>query len=87
VKLPNNTKRAGGVAQGVDPEFEPQYHKEKNQPWRGGLGRKDSKGHTPLPVLPTLLSADPIPKLRQGGLLRVVRSPPRTEGCNQMEES
>jgi hypothetical protein len=22
-------KRAGGVAQGVDPEFKPQYHKKK----------------------------------------------------------
>jgi hypothetical protein len=24
-------KRAGGVAQGVDPEFEPQYHKKKKE--------------------------------------------------------
>jgi hypothetical protein len=24
------TKRAGGVAQGADPEFKPQYHKKKN---------------------------------------------------------
>jgi hypothetical protein len=27
-KIPN-TRRAGGVAQGVGPEFKPQYHKKK----------------------------------------------------------
>jgi hypothetical protein len=26
-----NTKRAGGVAQGVGPEFKPQYHKKKKK--------------------------------------------------------
>jgi hypothetical protein len=25
----SNTKRAGGVAQGTDPEFKPQYYKKK----------------------------------------------------------
>jgi hypothetical protein len=25
----HNTKRAGGIAQGVGPEFKPQYHKNK----------------------------------------------------------
>jgi hypothetical protein len=27
----NHQKRAGGVAQGVGPEFKPQYHKEKGK--------------------------------------------------------
>jgi hypothetical protein len=29
-KIPN-TKKAGGVAQGVGPEFKPQYHKNKKK--------------------------------------------------------
>jgi hypothetical protein len=29
LKIPN-TKRAGGMAQGVGPEFKPQYHKKKS---------------------------------------------------------
>jgi hypothetical protein len=32
-------KRAGGVAQGVDPEFKSQYHKKKKK--GGGRGRKN----------------------------------------------
>jgi hypothetical protein len=28
-------KRTGGVAQGVDPEFKPQYHKTKPKPKNG----------------------------------------------------
>jgi hypothetical protein len=27
----SNTKRAGGKAQGEDPEFKPQYHKKKKK--------------------------------------------------------
>jgi hypothetical protein len=30
LKKKNHKKRAGGVAQGVDPEVKPQYHKNKN---------------------------------------------------------
>jgi hypothetical protein len=54
-KIPN-TKRAGGVAQGVGPEFKPQYRKKKkekkelllgmvahtcNPSYTGGRGQKD----------------------------------------------
>jgi hypothetical protein len=31
LKNPSQKKRAGGVAQGVDPEFKPQYHKKKKK--------------------------------------------------------
>jgi hypothetical protein len=40
----NHRKRAGGVAQGVDPEFKPQYWKKKRineKSWEG-----DSGGHS-----------------------------------------
>jgi hypothetical protein len=30
-KIANTKKRAGGVAQGVGPEFKPQYHKKKKK--------------------------------------------------------
>jgi hypothetical protein len=30
LKIPN-TKRAGGVAQGIGPKFKPQYHKKKKK--------------------------------------------------------
>jgi hypothetical protein len=33
-------KRAGGVAQGVDPEFKPQYHKNKKNGRRRDLSRR-----------------------------------------------
>jgi hypothetical protein len=36
-----NTKRAGGVAQGVGPEFKPQYHHQKKK--KGFF--KDGCGH------------------------------------------
>jgi hypothetical protein len=31
ISIKPTQKRAGGVAQGVDPEFKPQYHKKKKE--------------------------------------------------------
>jgi hypothetical protein len=31
LKTPITEKRAGGVTQGVDPEFKPQYHQKKKK--------------------------------------------------------
>jgi hypothetical protein len=48
-KLHHN-KRAGGAAQGVDPEFKPQYHKKKKKGKKKVLGgRRGSR--RPLPGL------------------------------------
>jgi hypothetical protein len=35
LKKTPSQKRAGGVAQGVGPEFKPQYHKKKKVKWSG----------------------------------------------------
>jgi hypothetical protein len=46
-------KRAGGVAQGVGPEFKPQYHKKKKK--KIGLGCSSVVEH--LPTTPKVLSS------------------------------
>jgi hypothetical protein len=36
-------KRAGGVAQGIGPEFKPKYHKKKKKLWARAIFRIDEK--------------------------------------------
>jgi hypothetical protein len=60
LKIPN-TKRADGVAQGVAPEFKPQYCKNKNKnknkkPLSCFEGHKCSKTSIPRITGPTILT-------------------------------
>jgi hypothetical protein len=41
-----NTKRAGGVAQGVDPEFKPQYRKKKKKTYSLTANRSHLLSHS-----------------------------------------
>jgi hypothetical protein len=44
----HHNKRAGGAAQGVDPEFKPQYHKKKKKKRKKeSAGRQERKQKTP----------------------------------------
>jgi hypothetical protein len=61
ISIKPTQKRAGGVAQGVDPEFKPQYHKKKKKEKETALQAVNSKNadtHTisilDPQILPTL---------------------------------
>jgi hypothetical protein len=47
-KKKNSQKRAGGVAQGVDPEFKPQYHKKKSLTLSPAVYKRPHSQHVPV---------------------------------------